>query len=829
MQPIHYQLRLEPDLETFSFKGLIAIQLNSQQPSDQILLNCLELTISTCKVKKNDQWVACRFCVDPQKETLQITLPEAMSGRIDVLIDYTGSINDKMAGFYRSAYTLGDRTRYIAVTQFEESDARRALPCMDHPLYKATFDIEIIAEKKLGVISNEAIAEEKDLGNGKKSVRFVRTPRMSTYLLFFGVGEFETLKDSQDGRIIGAALPDRVDHLAFGVEFGRNALQYCETYYGIPYPLSKMHLIAVPDFAFGAMENWGAITFRENLLLFYPGVTSKSGAHRICEVIAHEIVHQWFGNLVTPSDWKYLWLNESFATYFGFGIVDHYYPEWGTWDQFLLGQTETAMSRDALYETFPIEIPGGEHVIINSSTAPIIYSKGSSLLRQIHGYIGKKNFQEGLQHYLKMHQYDCASSHHLWEAFEAVSDRPVKNMVHQWIKQPGFPLVETRRNKNRLTLSQKRFTYLPETSEAVWPIPVILEIFSEKGDSHQQVLMLEEQTQTFDLAPETAAVKVNAGQTGFYRTYYPETADLEALGHLVKKKALGPEDRWGLQNDLFSLVRANIKPFDSYLTFLAFYEEEDAYLPLSSIDANLFFAYLVLDKTWQNTTAEKGRSLAEKILDRIGYTPKPDEPQTITMLREQMLWHMVVYGHEGVMGFAEEQFDMLVKGESIHPDITKSIMQVSAFMGGNVAFEWLCQRLEKTDSEHERMNILMALGCFSETALIKNAARYTLDTVPDRNKFIPLVSMAANPHAIPIMWDWYIAHVTELETFHPMLYERVIAEIVPIAGMVDPDAVRSFFNKYIEDKPLTADISRLSLEKLEINLNMRLASKETDL
>jgi tricorn protease interacting factor F2/3 len=264
-------------------------------------------------------------------------------------------------------------------------------------------------------------------------------------------------------------------------------------------------------------------------------------------------------------------------------------------------------------------------------------------------------------------------------------------------------------------------------------------------------------------------------------------------------------------------------PFDFYLKFLNFYEEEEAYLPLSSIDTNLFLAYLVLDKAWRNTIAEKGGSVGEKILGRIGYAPMPDEPQTISMLREQLFWHMALYGHEGVLGFAEEQFDILAKGASIHPDITKSIMQVGAFMGGNVAFEWLCRRLEETDSEHERMNVLMALGCFGETALIKNAAQYTLHNVPDRNKFIPLVSMAVNPHAVPLMWDWYTAHVTELETFHPMLYERVIAEIIPIAGMVDPDAVRSFFNKYIQDKPLTADISRLSLEKLEINLNMRQA------
>jgi tricorn protease interacting factor F2/3 len=821
MEPIHYQLRLEPDLNTFSFKGVVAVQLHSPQPSDQIQLNSLELTISTCKVKKGDQWEACKFYLEPQKETLKITLPDKMAGRIDILIDFAGSINDKMAGFYRSAYTLEGHTRYIAVTQFEESDARRALPCMDHPLYKATFDIEIITEKNLNVISNEAIEEEKDLSDGKKSVRFRRTPRMSTYLLFFGVGEFETFKDVQDERVIGAALPDRIDHLAFGTEFGRKALQYCENYYGIPYPLTKMHLIAVPDFAFGAMENWGAITFRENLLLFYPEITSSLGVQRICEVTAHEIVHQWFGNLVTPSDWKYLWLNESFATYFGYGVVDHYYPEWGTWDQFLLGQTETAMSRDALHETFPIEIPGGEHVVINSSTAPIIYSKGGSLLRQIQGYIGMENFQNGLRHYLKLHQYDCASSYHLWEAFDAVSDRPVADMVHPWIEQPGFPLIEARRNGKQLTLSQKRFTYLPQTSETVWPIPIVMEIFKNNGDAIRQVEVLEEKTRTIELTPDTAAVKVNAGQTGFYRTYYPETVDLEVLGGFVREKRLGPEDRWGLQNDLFALARANILSFEDYLQFLTFYEKENAYLPLSSIDDNLFQAFLVLDEIWQNRIAKKGQSVAEKTLEQIGHTPLPNEPRTISLLREQMIWHAAVYNHKETLDFAEEQFDNLTRGEAVSPDITKCIMQAGALSNGSTAFDWLCRHLETTTSEHERMNVLTALGCFKEPELLKTAAQYTLDKVPARNKFIPLVSMAANPYAIPFLWEWYVSHVTELETFHPMLYERVIAAIVPIAGMRAPETVRSFFKKYMQKIPLVADISRLSLEKLEINLNMR--------
>ena len=267
-------------------------------------------------------------------------------------------------------------------------------------------------------------------------------------VVFFGVGRFESVQDAEDGRVRLLTPPGGTQFSAPGLKWGRQALAFCESYFGIPYPLDKMDLISIPDFAFGAMENWGAVTFRENLLLNYPGVTSKAGQERIFEVIAHEITHQWFGNLVTPSDWRYLWLNESFATYFGFGIVDHYQPEWEIWSQFILTQTDAALRRDGLQETFPIEIPGGEHLVINTSTAPIIYSKGGSVLRQIRGFIGDDAFLKGLRDYLSRHAYACAGSLQFWEAFETVSDQPVSEIMRAWDKKVfvggniGTPLVD---------------------------------------------------------------------------------------------------------------------------------------------------------------------------------------------------------------------------------------------------------------------------------------------------------------------------------------------------------------------------------------------------
>jgi len=819
--PLNYRIHLEPDLTRFKFDGKCEILLDAPQSISEVVLNILEIAIWSCRLRQGDGFVNCAFTVDPDREEVRVSLPEPMSGKIRLIIDYQGSINDKMAGFYRSKYTFQGETRFIAVTQFEESDARRAFPCMDHPAKKATFDIKMDIDNQLVAISNGAVKKEDRLDNGKKRITFVQTPMMSTYLVFFGVGQFEFTPDEKDSRVRVATLPGMKKYAQFGAEFGRKSLGFSETYYAIAYPLPKMDLIAIPDFAFGAMENWGAITFRENLLLHYPQITSKFGEERICEVIAHEIAHQWFGNLVTPSDWRYLWLNESFATYFGYGVVDHYYPKWATWQQFLNGQTGSALVRDALHETFAIEIPGGEHVVINASTAPIIYSKGGSILRQIEGYIGKDNFQKGLQHYLKTYEYGCADSQHLWQSFETVTQQPISAMMKSWIEQPGFPLITARRQNNRLVLSQRRFTYLPNDFDQKWLVPITISLFSKAGVTRRVTTLLDKIEQEIDLDEDILAYKINDRQTGFYRVKYSDVKNLDELGNRVLEKSLPPEDRWGLENDFFARVKSGDASLEEYLQFISFYENEDAYLPLTGMASNLYSAYLVMEDSWRRRISSLAKPRYEGILENIGYDPVPDENHTTSHLRDQLIWDAVLYGSKPALDFAGSQFATLMRGGTVHADIMKSVMRVGALSGIDKTFDWFDRQLRESKIEHERMNILSALGCFKDEALIIKSLRYTLDAVPARNKFIPVVAMASNPYAIPLLWDWYVNNLAEIEQFHPMLYERVIAAIIPTAGIKRTDAVRTFFNDYLKKSAKAKDVIKLSLERLEINLRMR--------
>jgi tricorn protease interacting factor F2/3 len=695
---------------------------------------------------------------------------------------------------------------------------------MDHPAKKATFDIIMDIDKDLVAISNTAISEETQLDNGKKRVKFEQTPKMSTYLVFFGVGEFEFTRDTKDPRVRSVTLPGMKSYAKFGLEFGRKSLAFSEAYYSIPYPLPKMDLIAIPDFAFGAMENWGAITFRENLLLHYPDITSKSGEERICEVIAHEIAHQWFGNLVTPSDWKYLWLNESFATYFGYGVVDHYYPQWDTWQQFLYGQTASAMSRDALLENFAIEIPGGEHVVINVSTAPIIYSKGGSILRQIEGYIGEDNFQKGLQHYLKTYEYATAASQDLWDSFEKVSEQPIGKMMKSWIEQAGFPMISVKKKQNKLELTQKRFTFLPDDSDQIWLVPVTICFFSDTATTEQITILMDGPQHEIEIPDQTKGYKINDRQTGFYIVDYQDTENLDDLGQRVRDQSLQPEDRWGVQNDMYSLCKSGRASMNDYLRFLSYYENEDAFLPLISISNNLQHASLVMGDRIKEKISSLVTLWFEMVLKNIGFQPAPDEKHTSAILREQLIWHAALSDSEKAADFARKQFAGLMHGKTVHPDLMKSVMQVGAFSGDDQTFEWLDQRFQSSKVEHERLNILIALGCFKEKVHLQKSQQYILDEVPARNKFIPVVAMASNPYAIPLLWDWYVSNLEQIEQFHPMLYERVVAAIVPMAGMDNPQEVKDFLEDYMQRTGKATDVIKLSLERLEINLRMRAAN-----
>jgi tricorn protease interacting factor F2/3 len=823
VQPVSYHLHITPELDTFTFRGTLRLECRSAETVSEIVLNAADLAIWRCAQLGDDGHAhPCVFCLDPGREQLVIRLATAVQGPLCLTIDYQGVINDRMAGFYRSGYRHFGQPSHIAITQFQEADARRAFPCFDAPRHKAVFHVTLTVAEALTAVANTAVVEERHLPGGWRQVTFAPSPPMSTYLVFLGAGRFDRRASPVDPRVAVLTLPESIDCAAAGLEFGQLALGFCEAYFGLPYPLTKLDLIAVPDFAFGAMENWGAITFRENLLLHTPGVTSRAGLERICEVIAHEIVHQWFGNLVTPASWKYLWLNESFATYFGYGVVHHHHPDWEIWSSFILGQTEPAFARDGLPGTPAIELPGGDEVLINTSTAPIIYSKGGSILRQIEGYIGADAFRDGLRHYLAAHAHGCAESHHLWQAFESVAHKPVSAMMQRWVAQPGHPEIAVRREGDELVLRQRPFCYRPEAAtQGQWLVPVTVSVFDEAGRQRRIEALMEGDELRLPLGPQCAAFKLNSLHTGFYRSRYLDPGDLERLGPLVQGQVLPPEDRWGVQADLFAQLRAGQDSLESYLAFMRFYGQETAPLPLTSIAGNLLAAHLVVDAARRPAIAACACRLLEEALARIGLEPRAEEPHARAALRERLIWLAALFGGSQASGFALERFAALKAGKPLHPDLQRCVLQVGARHATHADWQWLAERFLAAASEHERMNLLAAMGCIGTADLLDEVGRFVLTSVPDRNRFIPLAALAENPATAALMWPWYLAHREALERSHPLLYERVIAAIVPLGGLEAPDEVRRFCEAYGATRPALREVVQLSLERLAVNARLR--------
>jgi tricorn protease interacting factor F2/3 len=329
-------------------------------------------------------------------------------------------------------------------------------------------------------------------------------------------------------------------------------------------------------------------------------------------------------------------------------------------------------------------------------------------------------------------------------------------------------------------------------------------------------------TQTeIDIPSNTVAYKVNHRQTGFYRVRYKELKNLKALGRRISDQVLSPEDRWGLQNDLYAWVKQGDVSLNDYLLFLSNYRQETAYLPLTGIVSSLSELYLVMDGDGKEKISSWGLSWYEEILEKIGREPRKTEKNTTSILREQLIWTAALFGSTRIHEFARRHFSELLKGIPVHSDLMRCVMQVGALTGDAQVFDWFDARFKASEIEHERLNILTALGCFKEENLIKRSQKYVLETVPARNKFIPVVALASNPFAIDSMWEWYVSNLEEIERFHPLLYERVIAAIVPVAGMGNADAVKGFFDDYMKKTDTAKDVIKLSLERLEINLRMR--------
>ncbi len=816
INPINYELVFEPDLRKFTFGGKETITVYCKKPTKIISINCAEIKIKFCQVKIKGKIIASSVKTDEKKEELQITLKEKIKGLVSITIEFQGILNDRLLGFYRSQYKQGGKTKYLATTQFEAADARRAFPCWDEPEAKAIFDISIIADNKFTAISNMPVKSKTKIG-GKTLYKFGKTPVMSTYLIYLGVGEFEYLTGKVGKtQIRVVTTKGNKSKGKFSLDLGKKLLVEYEKYFEIKYPLPKLDLIAIPDFAAGAMENWGAITFRETILLYDPKTSSTKTKQFIAEVISHEIAHQWFGNLVTMEWWNDLWLNESFATFMATKFVDKFYPEWDLWNQFVEDAMNVAMGLDSLKTTHPIDVKVNSTAEIREIFDAISYDKGGCVLRMLEHYVGEPNFRKGLVRYLKDFKYKNAKGQDLWNAIGKASKMPVSSMVNSWLKQPGFPLVEIQQDDDTLLIKQNRYLleYDKKSSKGLWEIPLSIG-FSDKTISK----LFSKKSMTIKI-PKSVGFVANSGRQGFYRVKYDEGILLDQK-MLVDQKKIPPIDRWAIQNDLYSLCVSGDEQVRNYLDFSDAYYEEDSYLSTINVAHNLTSLYFrAFNEKFSEEIREYAVNYLRKILFELGWEPKKSDKHTDALLRSFVISALGKMDDDEVLQEAKKRYNKFLKSpKSLSPDLIEPICSIVAWNGNSKTHAELLKLYKNAKTMEEKLRFLSALCGFKDQKLLQKSLDFSQTSdVRSQNMQLPIMKVAANPHGKKVLWPWLKKNWKKINKkvgHGNPLFNRIVASISLVADDSMENEIKQFFKK--NPTPGTERTQAQTLERIRIN------------
>ena len=570
-----------------------------KEDTSSIALNTLELEIQSSSVSSNGVEVASspKHSFDADKQTTSFSLGEKLAAGSKAIftIHFTGILNDKLAGFYRSTYKHPDGTNhYLATTQMEPTDARRAFPCFDEPALKATYTVTLVADKNHTCLSNMDEASEKEVdskitGGKRKAVTFNKTPLMSTYLLAFIIGELNYVETNNFRLPIRVYSPpsSNIEHGRFSLELAARTLAFYEKEFDSKYPLPKMDMVAIPDFSAGAMENWGLVTYRSVDLLFDETASGASTKQRVAEVVQHELAHQWFGNLVTMDFWDGLWLNEGFATWMSWYSCNTFYPEWKIWEGYVTDNLASALALDSLRSSHPIEVPVKRADEVNEIFDAISYSKGSAVLRMLSKYLGEDVFMEGIRRYLKKHAYGNTRTEDLWAALADASGKPVESIMSIWTKNVGYPVVSVTENESKKTIHVKQNRFLktgdvkPEDDKTLYPI--FLNVRTKDGI--RKDLTLNKREEEHEL-PDLDFFKLNADSSGIYRTSYTKER-LEKLGKAAKQGLLSVEDRTGIIADAGALASSGYQPTSGTLALVKSFNEEPEFVGWDQLLTNI--------------------------------------------------------------------------------------------------------------------------------------------------------------------------------------------------------------------------------------------------
>ncbi len=829
--PQRYELELSPDLAHATFSGEARIAIDVAEPTSEIVFNAVELEIdhAACEPEGDGEPVAGSVHLDPATERASVALASTLEpGKHRLHLRFRGILNDKLAGFYRSTFRSDDGTEaVIATTQMEATDARRAFPCWDEPDLKAVFAITLVIDDDLVGISNgEVISELPDEHHaGKKVIRFADTMPMSTYLVAFVVGPLETTEpvdvDGTPLRVVH--VPGRGHLTEFALEAGAHALRFFADYFDLPYPAGKLDLIALPDFAFGAMENVGAVTFRETALLVDRPNASQAELERVADVVAHEIAHMWFGDLVTMKWWNGIWLNEAFATFMELLAVDAFRPDWQRWVAFGASRAG-ALNIDATSATRPVEFAVVSPADAEGMFDTLTYQKGASVVRMLEQYLGSERFRAGIRLYMERHRYGNTETTDLWDAIEEASSEPVRSTMDSWIFQGGFPLVTVEADPEQpstLLLSQQQFSFQPSETgqEPRWQVPVILR--GRAGDEVvERRLLLDAERAQVDFDGAVEWVVVNAGGSGFYRTRYASPL-LQGVTAVVGE--LSPIERFNLVSDTWASVLAGLAPLDDFIGLVRLLGEETDPDVWSMIVGPFELFERSLPAEHRPGLAAFVRDLVRPAFQRVGWTASLGETDRTARLRSILARCLGTVGADEEVRnrFAELHRSYLADRSSVEPNLVESMVDVLAGTEGEGGYQTFLERFRAPETPQEEVRYLYALAKFRNGGLVRRTLDMAISSeVRTQNAPFVVNAALANPEGGDLAWDWVKEHwPTLLERFPDNSHSRMLGGITALDTPERAAEVRG----YLQANPIKSGQRTVEqlLERLDVHVAFR--------
>ncbi len=835
VEPVVYRLTLAPDLETATFAGRAEIDVVVHEATDELVVNAIELAIDDVTLTTaTGETVDATVALDEATERATFGLTTTVApGPATLRCSFTGTLNDKLRGFYRSTFTDEHGTvRTIATTQMESTDARRAFPCWDEPDRKAVFEVTLVVADGLAAFSNSPIVDEEPAGEGRRRVRFAPTMKMSTYLVAFVVGPLEaTAPVDVDGvpvRVVHA--PGQAHLTPYALEVAAHALRFFTEYFDIAYPADKLDLVAIPDFAFGAMENLGCVTFRETALLVDPASAARTELERVADVVAHEIAHMWFGDLVTMRWWEGIWLNEAFATFMEVLCVDAFRPAWQRWVGFGL-EREAALAVDGLRATRPIEYPVGSPEEADGMFDVLTYQKGGSVLRMLEQYLGPETFRDGVRHYLRTHAYGNTATADLWEALEIVSGEPVRAVMDSWILQGGHPVVRPEGG----VLHQQPFAYTPAVAgqaDAIgerWEIPVLVR--SLDGGSGRLLLgnapaavppsAAGASASTGDDGADSTPTIVNAGGWGVYRVGYGAD-DLDKLaGRLADLDAL---ERFNLFADTWALVLAGEGELRQFVALAAALGDPglDGGDPSTwtVVAGALGLCDRVAAEADRGAVAAATRARLGRRFATVGWEPASDEGERVPTLRALLLASLGTVGDDrDVRTEAARRFDTAgTDGDGIDPNIESAVLQSVTAQVRPGDYETILARYRAPSTPQEELRYLTALATFPDAERCVATFDLALGEVRTQNAPYLVTALLANRVGGPAVWERVKAEwSTLLERFPVNSHSRMLDGARTLCG---DRAVADDVTRFLADHPLRSGQRSVvqMLERLAVNV-----------